>query len=443
MTPAALLFFGSAAYIGLAHGSGLLLHLAACAGLRKAEESGMLAELPQLHSDLEPPITLVLHVHDNAARAAACTRALLALHYPALEVIVVNDGSQDRTMEALRDAFELLPFPEAYRIQLPTQPVTQIYRSTRHANLRVLDKQAGGCADAWNAGINAARTPLVCCIDCDISLQPDSLHSLALPFLADADTSASTGALSKLSHDDRMSSRLAFVSALRSQLFAPLGWSALNALLVAPSGVQLLRKEAVIEAGGYQVSRAAPEAGLLMRLHALANAKQRPYRIVFVGEALGSRQPLQQQTESERCRAWQRILLGSACSQRALLWRHQVRWQLRLAFVYLLLFECLGPLLEVASYAWIAVAAATGLISSQACMIFLLFAVSTGTLLSLSALLLDALSFRQARKLSEPRKLVASAVMENLGYRQMRAWWRTVELTSSLRRARAAGMTRA
>jgi cellulose synthase/poly-beta-1,6-N-acetylglucosamine synthase-like glycosyltransferase len=359
-----------------------------------------------------------------------------------LEVIVVNDGSQDRTMEVLRDAFELLPFPEAYRIQLATQPVTQIYRSTRHANLRVLDKQAGGCADAWNAGINAARYPLVCCVDCDAHLQPDSLHGLALPFLADADTVASAGALSGPMHGDRMPSRFDFISMLRARLFVPLGWSALNALLVAPSGVQLLRKDAVIEADGYQGGSSAPDAGLLMRLHDAACAKQRPYRIVFVGDYLGSRQQPPLQTESERCRTWQRTLLASACSQRALLWHRHTRWQLRLALVFLLLFECLGPLLEVASYAWIAVAAATGLISAPACIAFLAFAVGTGTLLSMSGLLLDALSFRQTRKFSEPRKLLVAALVENLGCRQLRAWWRTLELARSLRRGCGAMLDR-
>lgn len=443
MTLANILFWSGISYIGLAHGSGLLLNLAALSGLRRAEQGSMLAELPHVHADLEPPISLILHAHDDAARVVASLRALLALHYPALEVIVVNDGSNDDTMKVLRETFELLPFPEAYRIQLPTRSVTQIYRSMQHANLRVLDKQAGGRADAWNAGINAARYPLVCCVDCETSLQLDGLHRLALPFLANADTIAAAGVLSGAARDDRWSLRIAFIASLRARLFAPLGWSAANALLVAPSGVQLLRKDAMVDAGGYDAGSYPADTDMLMRLHGSACARQRPYRIAFVGEAIGSRHNAITQTASEQCRIGQHTLLDSMCRHRALPWRSSTRRPVRLAFLFLLLFECLGPLIEVASYAWIAAATAIGLIPPQACIAFFSFAIGTGILLSLSSLLLDALSFRNARRISEPGKLILAGLAENLGYRQMHAWWRALGLTGWLVRARcASGQTK-
>ncbi|HWT70550.1 MAG TPA: glycosyltransferase family 2 protein, partial [Oxalicibacterium sp.] len=241
----ALLFWGGVGYFLVAHGGGLLLHVAAWSGLRRVEQGKVLAELPHVHADMEAPISLVLAAQDDAASVVASVRALLALHYPSFELIVVNDGSRDDTMQVLRAAFELLPFPEAYRIQLPTQPVAQIHRSMRHPNLRVLDKAAGGRADAWNAGINAARYPLVCALDCRTELHRDGLHRLTLPFVGSADTIATSGMLHGMAAGGSdCCARIGFVTALRTRLFAPLGWARLNAMLVAPSGIQLLRKDA-------------------------------------------------------------------------------------------------------------------------------------------------------------------------------------------------------
>jgi cellulose synthase/poly-beta-1,6-N-acetylglucosamine synthase-like glycosyltransferase len=141
-----LLFWSSACYVGLAHGGALLLNLAAWSGLRRAEQGNMLAELPHVHTDLEPPISVILQAHDDASRVVPALRALLTLHYPALEIIVVNDGSKDNTMEVLRTAFELLPFPEAYRVQLATRAVTFSLRCARSCLARLAGRRSTPCS---------------------------------------------------------------------------------------------------------------------------------------------------------------------------------------------------------------------------------------------------------------------------------------------------------
>jgi glycosyltransferase involved in cell wall biosynthesis len=429
-----VLFWGSIAYFLAAHGAGLAVHVAAWSGLRRVEQDNMLAELPHVHADMELPISLILAAQDDAARVVASVRALLSLHYPSFEVIVVNDGARDDTMQALRDAFELLPFPEAYRIQLPTQTVTQIHRSTRHTNLRVLDKAAGCRADAWNAGINAARYPLICALDCNTEMHPDSLHRLALPFVGSAETIASCGMLDETTTPGRgWHARINFVSSLRMRLFAPLGWSVLNAMLIAPRGVQLLRKDAALHAGGYDTTVRAPDMDMIPRLHRSASARQQPYRIALVGETIGSRQPAVAPTARERCSAWQQTLLDLASRHRGLPWHRHIGLPLRLASLFLLLFECFGPLIETASYAGIVAAGLSGLIPTLACAVFFSIAIGWGVLLSISSLLLDAVSFRSARKMDEPGKLLIAAVAENLGYRQLHAFWRTLGLIAWLR----------
>src|SRR6202008_2623039 len=101
-------------------------------------------------------------------------RALLALDYEPRELVIVNDGSSDRTLPLLQQTFELVPAPLAFVQPLTSEPTRGIYRSIREPDLVVVDKESGGCkADAANAGINAASGGLVLVIDADTMLESD------------------------------------------------------------------------------------------------------------------------------------------------------------------------------------------------------------------------------------------------------------------------------
>jgi len=151
--------------------------------MHRMEQEKVLADLPQIYSGLEQPISVLLTTHNSAATISTSLHALFKLDYSIFEIIVINDGSQDATLDTLISTFDLQAFPEAYRIKLPTQEVHRIYHSTRHPNLRVIDKKYGGQAKALNAGINASRYPLFCSVDDNTILHQDSLRRIVAPFL--------------------------------------------------------------------------------------------------------------------------------------------------------------------------------------------------------------------------------------------------------------------
>jgi len=147
------------------------------------------------HHLVNPPVvSIVMPAYNEALTIVESVSAILALDYEAREVVVVNDGSTDRTLDRLREAFHLVPAPVAYVQPLATQPVRSIYRSTDDPGLVVVDKENGRCkADASNAGINAASGALVLNIDADTVLEPDALTRAVLPFLEDPTTVAVGG----------------------------------------------------------------------------------------------------------------------------------------------------------------------------------------------------------------------------------------------------------
>lgn len=92
---------------------------------------------------------------------------------------MVNDGSKDDTLQQVVEAYGLEPLDRNPPNTLVTQPIRGIYQSRAYPELIVIDKENGGKADSLNAGINAARYPLVCGIDADSILEPDALLKVA------------------------------------------------------------------------------------------------------------------------------------------------------------------------------------------------------------------------------------------------------------------------
>lgn len=435
--PLVLQWFFVAYFIALNCGN-LLLYLFSLRGLRRFIEAQALDTLPQTATRHEPPVSIIVPARNSQASIVATIRATLQLDYPEFEVIVVNDGSKDDTLPALKEAFSLGVFPEAYWKRLRVGGVRGIYRSVVTPNLRVIDKSRGGRGDALNAGINAARYPLFCVIDPGLFLRSDSLRRIVRPFLDNAATIA-CGSTARVANGSivsggfmgsaRLPRRLAVlfqvVEQLRALVFPQLGWSALNASLTLSRGMHAFRKQAVFDAGGYRTDAVGADTELVMRLHRLHRTAREPYRIAFVPDALcWTAVPASFSALRRQRRRWQFALADSVAKNLRLLFHRRGGTAGWAAFPFLLTFELLGPLIELLGYALIAAAFASGMLSWQAFAAFMLVAVGFGTLLSVSALLLEEASVRFYRRPSQAAALLAVALFENLGYRQLVALWR-------------------
>ncbi len=146
-----------------------------------------------MRSSATPAISIVAPALNEQTTLADSVHSLLLLNYPQFEVIVVSDGSTDATLEVGAREFDLIRAPASHAQSIPTQAVRCVYRSLAYPDLVMIDKENGGKADAINAGINAARYPLVCVIDADSLLEAHSLTRAVLPFIEDPDTIAAGG----------------------------------------------------------------------------------------------------------------------------------------------------------------------------------------------------------------------------------------------------------
>jgi len=390
-------------------------------------------------ADFEPPVTLIVPAFQEELTVVATVRSLMQLRYPQFEIVVVNDGSKDRTLQALIDAFELRPFPEAIRLRLETARVRGVYRSPHYPDLRVIDKEnGGGKADALNAGINVARYPLFCALDADGILQPDSLRRVVRPFVEDARTVATGGIVRIANGCDVVGgwlvraglprsplALLQVVEYCRAFLCGRLGWNPFNAVLVISGAFGVFHKETVIAAGGYRTDVSGEDMELIVRLHRLLRTSRTPYRITFVPDPVCWTEAPEHVRVLRRQRVrWQRGLCES-------LWLHRglfchpcsgfVGW---LALPLALIVECLSPVVESVGYLVLVVGYILGFVDVTLAMAFLVVSVGLGMLLSASSLLLDELSFHTYPNARQVLGLFVAALVENFGYRQLTGVWR-------------------
>ena len=101
----------------------MLLMLAAVELRRYVTRSNSSALRRTLRSPLAPPIAVLVPAYNEASGIADSVRSLLALDYPRLEVVVINDGSTDRTLRSLIEAFELRRLDKVYRRSIPTKNI--------------------------------------------------------------------------------------------------------------------------------------------------------------------------------------------------------------------------------------------------------------------------------------------------------------------------------
>jgi cellulose synthase/poly-beta-1,6-N-acetylglucosamine synthase-like glycosyltransferase len=219
------------------------------------------------------------------------------------------------------------------------------------------------------------------------------------------------------------------VEYLRAFLFGRLGWSAVNGMLIISGAFGVFRKDAVVSVGGYRPDTIGEDMELIVRLHRLLRERRQPYRIEFVPDPVcWTEAPEDFKTLKNQRIRWQRGLAESLNANWGLVFSRNGGVPGWLAFPFMLLFEWLGPLVEMGGYLFMIVSFLSGEISWQAFSTFMFVAIGLGILLSASGLLLEEMSFHIYPRGKQLLALAVVVLVENLGYRQLNTWWRLIGL---------------
>ena len=407
-----------------------------------------------LKSDMTLPITLIVPAHNEQKTIVDTVRSLQMLNYPEFEIVVVNDGSKDATLERLLSAYELRRVDRVFKRSLPTRDVKGLYASPLVPNLTVVDKVGGGKADALNCGINLSKYPLFCSMDADSVIEDDALLKAVKPFMEWPEETVAVGGIvrcvngctvsdgrvTKIALPGKLLPIFQVVEYLRAFLSGRLGWSALRGLLLISGAFGVYRKSAVVEVGGYDRSTDTEDLELVMALHAVNLANKRPYRIVFVPDPVcwtevpGTWRMLRRQRNR-----WHRGMLQSISRHRRMMFRPGYGVIGMVVIPYFLFFETMGPFIETLGYISVPLAWVLGLLNTQFFVLFFVLAVAFGVFLSVAAILLEEISFRRYPSWEDLLKLLFHGILENFGFRQVLTLFKVKAFWDFLRRKRAWG----
>ncbi|HEX5617043.1 MAG TPA: glycosyltransferase [Solirubrobacteraceae bacterium] len=416
------------------------------AAFRRARAYAPLDEI--FASPFAPNVSVLLPAYNEEAGIVASTTSLLDLRYPRHEVIVINDGSTDGTLERLREAFDLVPVREALRSRIPSTPIQAAYVSRRRRNLWVLDKPNGGKADALNAGINAASHPYYCAVDADAILEQDSLLRIVKPVVDDPDLLVAAAGIVRLANgasiadgrilDFRLPTNplaiMQVVEYFRAFLIGRIGWDRVGGLVIISGAFGLFSRAVVEEVGGYAHGTVGEDVELVVRLHAHLRGRGEPYRVSFVPDpTCWTEAPEDLRTLGTQRRRWERGL-GET------LWRHRrmignPRYGVigLLALPYFLIFEFFGAFLELTGIFIVALALILDAVSLPFMVAYLVVSMLIWILLSFSAIMLEEYAIRRYRRGTDIAKLVVASVFESIGYRQLNSFWRCLAMVDLAR----------
>ncbi len=392
-----------------------------------------------LRSPLTPPVSVLAPAFNEEVSVVENVRSLLMLDYPLFEVILVNDGSSDRTLEVLIEAFDLKRSARSFEYTVGCKPIREVYESPTHPNLVIVDKANGGKADALNAGLNLSLYPLFCAIDADSVLESDALLRLVRPFIEAPGITIAAGGVVRVANgcdvragrvrEVRLPRRalplIQVVEYLRAFLFGRMGWSGSNSLLIISGAFGLFDKRAAVGVGGYATDTVGEDMELVVRMHRHLHDRNQTYRVGFVPDSICWTEVPESFRVLRRQRTrWQRGLIDTLWRHRVMMGRPKYGTVGLVSLPGFALFEMLSPVMELTGYILLPVLYFQGIFNPSYAATFLALSVLYAVLVSVLAVLLEDLAFRRYPKLRDIGVLLAAALLENFGYRQLTVWWR-------------------
>ncbi|MFN7252014.1 MAG: glycosyltransferase family 2 protein [Anaerobacillus sp.] len=411
-------------------------------GLHKVEPYKQLKS-----SRFTPPLSILVPAYNEEKGIIGTVLSLITgsgrLDYPEFEVIVINDGSKDTTIEIMMQRFQMKEMKNKVyekRNGIATQPIKAVFQSEIYPYLLMIDKENGGKSDALNAGINFAKYPYFASIDGDTILEPDSFLKIMKPIIENPDDEIlATGGNVLIANgsmidkgqlqEKRLSNKplviMQTIEYMRAFLLGRIGLSNNNILLIISGAFGVFKTSRVIQAGGYRVKTVGEDMELVVRLHEMNIDNKLGAKIMFVADPVCYTEVPEKlkDLKTQRMR-WHRGLFESLWYHKKMFFNPRYKGVGLFAMPYFLFIELLGPLIEVIGYLVVVLGLILGVVNIEYSILLLVMLIIYGSFLSLGAVLLEEWRLGRYQRVSELNRLAFYSLTESLWYRPLLAIWR-------------------
>lgn len=393
-----------------------------------------------LQSPEAPSISILAPAFNEENTIIDNVKSLLSIHYANFEVIVVNDGSRDRTLVKLIEEYQLERVNFAVNYALKTQKIKGVYKSKNptYGNLVVVDKENGGKSDALNAALNVSSNDYTLNIDVDCILEEDCLLKLMKPFLEETEKEViATGGVVRIANDCRVEKgRITEVNVprklitqfqtleyLRSFLLGRVAWGTLDGLLLISGALGVFKKELVVACGGYDKETIGEDMELTVRIRRYAREKNIDYKIGFVPDPLCWTEVPESWGVLRRQRnRWARGSIETLLSHKRLFLNPFYGKIGLISYPYWVLFEWLAPIIEFLGISLLIIFALLGVvnISFLYLMIFLIYGFTVT--FTIATIYIEEITFFQYKKRRQLVRLLLAGILEPIIYHPFAAF---------------------
>lgn len=394
-----------------------------------------------LSSPFAPSLSILAPAYNEALTIVENVKSLMALHYANFEVIILNDGSKDDTLETLIETFSLEKVPFYYAAQIPTKNVRGIYKSKikSWSKLVVVDKENGGKADAINVGVNVSKNAIFACIDVDCVLEEDALLKMIKPFLEHREKRVIAtggvvriinsceivdGKIKQVNMPKKFLARVQVLEYFRAFLLGRMAWSRLDGLMLISGAFGFFDKEIAIAAGGYDHGTVGEDMELTVRMRKYMEERKIEYKVPFIPDPLcWTEAPDSNQILGRQRNRWTRGTIECLLMHKNLFFNPKYKTLGLLSFPYWFFFEWLAPIIEFFGMFYFVMLLFFGNLNYTFSLSLFGLVYSFAVAHSLFSILFEELTYHQYKKPFDVLKLIGTAMLEPFFYHPRTVWW--------------------
>ena len=390
-----------------------------------------------------PTVSVIAPAYNEELTILENIRSLMMLQYPNIEIIVVNDGSKDKTLALAIEKYKLVKVDYAFDYIIPSKNVRGIYKSTEkaYAGLIVVDKENGGKADALNTGINISRSKLVVCIDVDCIIEPGGILKMVKPFLESEkkrrviatggvirvvnSCEIENGIITKIRFPKNIWAKFQVLEYFRSFTMGRMAWGRLNGLILISGAFGMFDREIVLNVGGYDTTTVGEDFELVVRMRKyMYDNKLGPHSVVFIPDPLcWTEVPTNLKILSRQRRRWTRGCIDTLKKHRKMILNPFYGTIGMLSMPYWVMFEWFGPLVEAAGLLLTLLLISLNLLNTTFALILIIFVLSYSFALSTISVFFESFYFQKYKGRKFIIQIFFMAFIEMFYYHPISVWF--------------------